>query len=137
MTKKNIAPKKDESAIPIKQIFISSLISSAMFFILLIILALVVFKTSANQSLYLLYGLAAGGLSSFFGGFISLRLIKEKGLFFGGICGFIQSLICSLIIFILNKGTAGNGIFILIALMTFVSSLGGLTAVNIKKKIKY
>ena len=107
------------------------------FFALLLVFSAVVLKTSASQSLYLVYGLAAGAVSAFFNGFSALKMIKEKGLIYGAICGLSQSVISALVIFIINKGIAGNGIFILIAVMVLLSSLGGLASVNIKKKIKY
>mgnify|MGYP003296441066 CR=1 FL=1 len=129
--------KKDESGIPLSKIIISSAVGTVLFFLLLVSLAALVLKTSANQSLYLVYGLAAGVISGFANGFVASKLIKEKGLFYGAISGLIQSLVCALIVFILNKGTAGNGIFILIAIITLVSSLGGIAGMNLKKKIKY
>lgn len=130
-------PKKEESGFPFSKIIISSAIGSILFFLLLISFAALILKTSASQSMYLVYGLAAGALSGFASGFIASKLIKEKGLFYGAICGFIQSLICALIVFVLNKGTAGNGIFILILVITLLSSLGGVAGMNLKKKIKY
>lgn len=130
-------PKKEESGFPISKIAICAAISSTLFFLLLISFAALILKTSSNQSMYLVYGLAAGAGSGFAGGFIASKLIKEKGLIYGAISGFAHSLICALTVFILNKGTAGNGIFILIAVMTLLSSLGGIAGMNLKKKIKY
>lgn len=137
MPKKSSPSKNDESGFPIKRIIISSFTGCALFFILLLSLAALLLNSSADQSSYLLYGIVAGGISGFAGGFLALRLVKEKGIFFGALCGFVQSLLCSVVIFIINKGTAGNGIFILMAVTTLMSSLGGITSVNIKKKIKY
>lgn len=137
MTKKGAASKKDESKFPVSQVLISSALGAVLFFLFLIAAAAFSLKSSLNQSLYLAVGLIAGGLSGFTGGFVALKLIKEKGIFYGALVGFIQSLLCAVIIFALNKGTAGNGIFILIAAVTLFSSLGGIAAVNIKKKIKY
>lgn len=130
-------PRKEESGFAFSKILICSAVGTILFFLMLILIAAFILKTSANQSLYLAYGLAAGAVSGFAAGFIAAKLIKEKGMIYGAVCGFAQSLLCAVTVFILNKGTAGNGIFILIAVITLLSSLGGIAGMNLKKKIKY
>lgn len=137
MPAKNTASPKKETGFPISHIALSSAIGTIMFFTLLFIEAAVILKTESAQPAYLIYGTAAGCVSGFVNGFIALKLIREKGIAFGAISGLIQSLLCSLIICILNKDVAGTGVFILVFAVTFFSALGGLTAVNFKKKIKY
>lgn len=130
-------PKKEESGFPLVKLAVCSLSSSVLFYILIALFSFLILKTSGNGSMYLFYGIGAGAVSGFISGFTALKLIKEKGLFYGALCGAGQSVICALIMFILNKGTAGNAVFILIAVMILMSSLGGLAGVNLKKKIKY
>lgn len=137
MPAKNTASPKKETGFPISHIALSSVIGTVLFFTILFIEATVMLKTTSTQPAYLVYGIAAGCVSGFLNGFIALKLIKEKGIAFGAISGLIQSLLCLLIICILNKGVAGTGIFILALGVIFFSALGGLTAVNFKKKIKY
>lgn len=129
--------KKEETGFPLKTVALCSLSGTGLFFLFLILFSFLILKTSANQSMYLLYGIIAGAVSAFICGFAGLKIIKEKGLLHGAICGGAQAFICTLIIFILNKGTAGNGIFILMGIIVLMSSLGGMAGVNIKKKIKY
>lgn len=129
--------KKEETGFPFKSVIIPSVFSSVLFFIFLGVGALVFLKNSASSSVYLPFAVGAGAFCGFICGFISARMIKNRGLFYGALSGFIQSLITSLVIFILNKGVAGNGIFVLIGVIVVLSALGGVTAVNLKKKIKY
>lgn len=129
--------KNEESKIPITEICICSVIASGLFFVLLLVFSAVILKSSSDGVGYLLYGLASGVLSAFINGFVALRLIKEKGLLYGAVCGLIQSILCAVVLFIINKGTAGNGVFILMGIIILVSSLGGLASVNLKRKVKY
>ncbi len=137
MQEKNKTNRKEESQFPLIPLAVSSAISSIIYFILIALLTFAALKTSFSNALYLPGAIFAGALSGLVCGFTAARIIKEKGLFWGGISGLIQSLLCSVVIFILNKGTAGNGIFILIAVIVAFSAIGGIAAVNIKKKIKY
>lgn len=129
--------KKEESGFPFKSVIIPSAASSVLYFILLAVGALFFLKNSVSSSAYLPFSIGTGAACGFICGFITGKMIKSKGLFYGALSGFIQSLIISLAIFVMNKGVAGNGIFILIAVTVAVSSIGGIIAVNLKKKIKY
>ena len=129
--------KKEESSFPFKAVIIPSVVSSVLFFVFLAAGALFFLKNSASSSAYLPFSIGVGAVCGFICGFVSARMIKNRGMFYGALSGFIQSLITALVIFIMNKGVAGNGIFILIAVTVALSSVGGITAVNLKKKIKY
>lgn len=137
MSKKIASAKKDEKNIPFIHIIISSIIGTLFYYIFIAIFALSALESSINQSSYFIAGLILSGVAGLISGFISVKLTKEKGMFFGGLTGFIQSVFSSIIIFCLNKGTAGKGIFVLIGLTTLMSAVSGVIAVNIKKKIKY
>ncbi len=137
MPKNQKSSKSDNSGLPFVPIILTSVITSVLYFIFIALFALFSLKTSSDRSLYLPVAIAIGALSGFICGFAVARMTKVKGMIYGGISGFIHSLICSLTLFIMNKGVAGNGIFILIAVAVIAASLGGVSAVNIKKKIKY
>ncbi|MBQ2974366.1 MAG: TIGR04086 family membrane protein [Clostridia bacterium] len=137
MQEKNKSNRKEETKFPLIPLAVSAVISSVIYFIIIALLTVVVLNTSVSNALYLPGAIFAGALSGLICGFTAARILKEKGLFWGAICGLIQSLLCSIVIFILNKGTAGNGIFILIAVIVAFSAIGGISAVNLKKKIKY
>ncbi len=137
MQKNQKSSKADKSGFPIVPIAITSVASTILYFISICAFAMISLKTSSDRSLYLPVAIVLGALSGFICGFAVARITKVKGMFYGGLSGFIHSLLCSLVIFTMNKGVAGNGIFILIAVAVISASLGGVSAVNIKKKIKY
>ncbi len=137
MPKNKSKSNKETTGFPIAPISVVSVVSSVLYFAILALITYISLKSSVERSMYLPLSIVAGALTGFACGFAVSKLIKEKGMFYGGLSGFIHSLICSAVIFILNKGTAGNGIFILVAAMTVMASLGGIAAMNIKKKIRY
>lgn len=137
MNKKSRSSKNEEMKFSYMPILLSSLICSVLYFVFLIAISAVMLNSASNPSLYLPAGLLSGGLTGFINGFVTAKLTGEKGLVYGAITGLIQSLLCAVTVFIMNKGIAGNGIFILIAIIILTASLGGMTAVNIRKKIKY
>ncbi len=137
MPKNQKSSKTEKSGLPFMPIILTSVLSTILYFIFISLFALISLKTSSDRSFYLPVAIVCGALSGFICGFAVARMTKVKGMFYGGISGFIHSLLCSLAIFVMNKGVAGNGIFILIAIAVIAASLGGVSAVNIKKKIKY
>ena len=129
--------KKEEPAFPLLKIVFCSFGGIVLYFLMVIIFSALILKLSGNQSLYLVYGLGAGAVSDLICGFVSAKIIKEKGLFYGFISGIIQAVICTLILFVINKASAGNSLFVLFGIITAFSSVGGIAGVNLKKKIKY
>ncbi len=129
--------KDDKSKFSIGKICIISALGTVLFFLLLALFSAVALKKGINQSAFLPVGLVSGGLSAFIVGFAAVRPIKSKGILYGALAGSIQSLFCSVILFIANNRTAGTGIFILSGIMILFASLGGITAVNLKIRKKY
>lgn len=116
---------------------VGAVISTVLFFGLLAVFAALSLKSGFSASLYLPAGLLSGAVSAFLGGFICVRPIKEKGALFGLVSGVVQAVVCSAVLFALNGGAAGNGLFILFGIITAFSVLGGIAAVNLKIKKKY
>ena len=114
-----------------------SLIGSVLFFSFTALFSLFALKNNISSSTYMPSGLIAGAVSAFIAGFITVRPIKQKGALYGALSGFFQALICSIVLFIVNGGSAGTGIFILSGLMILLSATGGISAVNLKIKKKY
>jgi putative membrane protein (TIGR04086 family) len=137
MSHKNKTSKNDNSGFPFIPIAITSTVSTLLYFLFIIIFALIALKTGTDSSMYMPVSIITGAITGFICGFVISRITKSNGLLYGGLTGFIHSVFCSVIIFLLNKGIAGNGIFLLIGISFIASSLGGISAVNIKKKIKY
>ena len=129
--------KKEQKGFPFATALTVCLLASVLFFLLIALISFVSLKSSVDGSMYLPLSVGAGAVTGFLCGFTLSAIKKEKGLILGAMSGFLHSLICSSVIFVLNKGVAGNGIFILMAVITICSSLGGILAVNIKKKIRY
>ena len=116
---------------------IGIVVSVVLYFALIAVYAAIVLKSGAMTSYFMPIGITMGLISAYAGGFVSVRPLKEKGLLWGAITGFVSSLLCSVFIFILNDNKAGKGIFILMIAMIVSGALGGLTAVNLKIRKKY
>ncbi len=119
------------------KVAVGAVISTVLFFSLLAVFAVLSLKSDFSASLYLPAGLLSGAVSAFMGGFICVRPIMEKGALFGLISGVVQAVVCSAVLFALNGGAAGNGLFILFGIISAFSVLGGIAAVNLKIKKKY
>lgn len=130
--------RKDEKlGSPINKIIIASVIGSVLYFAMLAVFAAAALKKGMEASSYMPVGLVLGAVSGFLSGFTAVRPIKEKGALYGALTGFIQSLINSIVLFIVNGGAAGTGIFILAAIVIILAAVGGIAAVNLKIKKKY
>ncbi len=128
--------REEQQASPVVKTGIGVLVGTAVFFMLLCILALVALKTGISQNLYFPTTLAAGALSGFFGGFTAVRAIKKNGLLFGAAAGFGASLICSAVAIAVSGGAEIKALS-LPAVMTVSAALGGIAAVNLGKRAKY
>ncbi len=75
-------------------------------------------------------------IGSFFAGFWAARVLKEKGLLVGSICG----LLLFVIVFLSGAaaGTLGDGSAMLVKLIAMLpaAALGGMLGVNVRKKRK-
>ncbi len=131
------ARKEEKQGEPIKRILISAAAGSAVYFILVALFAAFALKNGTQGSLYMPVGMVMGALSGFLSGFAAVRPIKVKGVPFGALTGFIQSVINSIVLFAANKGGAGTGLFILAAIVIIMAAVGGISAVNLKIKKKY
>ncbi len=128
----------DNGSSNIKKIIIGSVIGSVMFFVFISLFSLFALKSDMfSQSAYMPAGLVSGGISSFLGGFISVKPIKKNGVIYGALSGLIQSAICSLAAFLINNNESGIGIVILMAVIVALGAVGGIAAVNFKIKKKY
>lgn len=129
--------RDDTKSSPTSKIAIGAVLGSILYFIILALFALFALKSNVSVSSYMPAGMVLGMLAAFVGGFAAVKPLKKNGIAYGGITGLVQALICSIALFIINKGNAGSGIFILMALMVAAASGGGIAAVNMKIKKKY
>lgn len=139
MSAKSKTARRDEKQLssPYVKIIIGSSAGCVLCFILIALAAVMALKSGLSSSVYMPLGMFFGALSAFLGGFIAVRPIKQRGALYGALSGLLQSLICSVILFVANGYTAGNGIFILSAIIILCSALGGIAAVNLKIKKRY
>ncbi len=129
--------REDNKATPISKIIIGATVGSVLYFVVLALFALFSLKSNVSASSYMPAGMVFGALSAFVGGFTAVKPLKQKGIAYGGVTGLVQALVCSTVLFIINKANAGTGIFILMALMVSAAAGGGIAAVNMKIKKKY
>lgn len=129
--------REDKADAPFVKIIIGAVAASILYFVVLAVFATLALNSGMSASSYMPAGMAAGAITGFAGGFISVRPVKEKGALYGLITGVLQAVICSAVLFVVNGASAGNGIFILCALTVVGAVLGGIAAVNLKIKKKY
>ena len=129
--------KEKHTGSPFIKTAVAAAAASVLYFILLAAFSAFALSSGLSESFYMTAGMVTGALTAFSGGFIAVRPIKEKGALYGLVTGGIQALVCSAVLFIVNNATAGNGIFILSALIVASAVLGGISAVNLKIKKKY
>lgn len=129
--------REDNKVTPISKIIIGAAVGSILYFVILALFALFALKSNVGISSYMPAGMVFGALSAFIGGFTAVKPLKQKGIAYGGVTGLAQALVCSTILFVINKANAGTGIFILMALMVAAAAGGGIAAVNLKIKKKY
>lgn len=81
-------------------------------------------------------GLIIALLSGLAAGFAAAKPIKKNGLACGALAGLFASLPCAAAAALLSSG-AGVRLIAFIGAMTLGGALGGVAAVNIKKRAKY
>lgn len=135
--KSKTSRREEKKGSPLKNIIIAVVLGVAVYFIFIAVFAAFALKSGAGDSSYMPAGMAVGAVSALISGFAAVRPIKEKGAVYGALTGLVQALISSLVLFIVNHASAGNGIFILTAVMIICGMLGGIAAVNMKKRKKY
>ncbi len=135
---KNTRSGNEKSSSGIKRTVVFSVIGSVIFFVLISLFSILVLKSDIfSQSMYMPLGLFCAAISSFIGGFFSVRPVRKNGAVTGALSGFGQALICSAAIFFINENNIGTGIFILMGVLIAFGAIGGISAVNLKVKKKY
>ena len=129
--------RKEASSNNYVRIFVGSAVSAVMFFAFLALFALFSLKNGTKSTLYVPVGIAFALLSGVAGGFAAVRPIKQRGVAYGALSGLISSLLCSLVLFVVNGNKAGSGLFILAGVMILAGAAGGIGAVNLKLRKKY
>ena len=130
--------RRDEKKVsPAAKILIGAVLGSVIYFAAVAVFAAFALKSGVGFSSYMPAGLALGALAGLVSGFFTVRPIKQNGALYGALSGLGQSLINSIVLFSVNKASAGTGMLILAVSVTVASAIGGIAAVNIKRKKKY
>ncbi len=136
--KSKTSRSKENNSMNYNKIIISSVVGTVMFFALISIFALLALKSDAfSQSVFIPIGYISAAVSACSGGYISVRPVKKNGALLGALTGFVQALISSAVLFFINDKNTGSGIFIFMLLIIVFSTLGGISAVNLKVRKKY
>ncbi len=129
---------KDNKSTDYSKIVIGSVIGTVLFFVMIALFSFAALKSDVfSQSAYMPLGLFSAFISSFIGGFITVRPIKKNGALLGVLTGIIQALVSAAAVFFINERNSGTGIFILIAVFAVAGAIGGISAVNLKVRKKY
>lgn len=89
---------------------------------------------SIPQNLVRFLALFAASLGAFTAGYIALRIYKEKGLYFGAICGNLVFLIFTIFGLFVKGESLSSFTFIKLLLLTFFGALGGVLGTNKKSR---
>lgn len=131
---KNITTK-DFTIKAIKAIIIGAIVGAVICTLLLIIITFILVKTkSVPTGAVIPLTIALSCISSFTAGFVSVKIIKEKGLFIGA----GSALLLGAIMLVLGTVTLGtaitNAIFTKITAMLCSGAIGGVIGVNKRRK---
>lgn len=125
-----------ESSGAVKHILIGALTQVILFFLLLALAAAAALKAEVDAEKYRYIGLALGAVAGIVGGFVCVRPSRKSGIPMGAAAGAAGALPTLMILFIADTENAGAGLFITAGIMTVFAALGGIAAVNIKRKTR-
>lgn len=135
--RKNNKPKA-KTDLTLSKNIIGITVSSAVSIIILVIftaiISLILLKSETVADSYIMYFFACAALSAFFGGFISSKLCKLKGVFSGLISSLVYNLILTVILLFVSGGQIKGITGILYALTTAFFLLGGIVSANTKRR---
>lgn len=111
-------------------IIIGSILTAAS----LCVTALVYLKINSYAKPLFYVGYVLIGVSAFICGYLTEKKIKGRGITVGGVAGIALSILTVVIVAFFGEFKIGLNILILIAVQTALSSIGGILAVNSKKR---
>jgi len=99
-------------------------------FAVMLLMAFVITKIDFTESVSLTLATIAIVVGTFFGGFVSARLFKRRGLFVGLITGLLVFMLLVIISLALTGSSISSLFLIRLIVVAFSSSLGGVLGVN-------
>lgn len=118
----------------IKPLIIGFIISIVVSFLAIIIFAVTATNIDISDDGLTVMSIISMINGAFAGGFVSAKVLKEKGLIIGAINGLLFFFIMTLISFIVSREPMSSISLIKILSFTIASMLGGIFGVNIKHK---
>lgn len=125
--------KSDSKAAFLKKTIKGGIISTVIYFVFLLLCALAVMKLRFTDSMQNIAVFSLAPFSTFITSFFMLKKNNEKGLYSGVSIAFFSAIITSLILLAIIH-TLGVKTILMALLMITGGAVGGITAVNSKKK---
>lgn len=118
----------------IKGVFIGTLFGTFISIVLLIIFSVLFIKMKSIPSLAIEpISMAICAISAFLSSYISARIIRENGMIYGIISGFVMFMLMFFSWLIFNREAITTLILVKITLMLLMGAIGGIIGVNKKK----
>lgn len=118
------------------KILIGSGVGTAVFFLLTALSAFILLQNDSDTPIYKYIMLLAGAFSGFLSGFVAVRPLRKNGLAFGSVSALPVYLIAVLVSVLIARSGIGLIGWILFAVMVVFASVGGIVAVNKRKKTR-
>lgn len=118
------------------KILIGSGVGIAVFFALTVLAAFILLKNDSDMNIYKYIILLTGAVSGFLSGFVAVRPMRKNGIAFGAVSALPVYLVAIIVSIILSRSGIGLIGWILLALMVIFSAVGGVVAVNKRKKTR-
>ena len=131
MPKAIIRESKNSVPSAILKVIVSSLIGCVLMIILFFSASALIFSKDLTALSFI-----CAGLSGFVTGFIAVRRVKISGLLYGLLSGIPLCLLLMVLTLSISATVSINFLYAVIIIL-ISSAFGGITAVNIKRKIRY
>lgn len=118
----------------VRPIAISILLGAACCSLVLLLLSFVITLYSVPQAAIDPMAVLALIIGGFVSGFCCARLLRQRGLLYGAICGALETIIFLMAGFILQDGGFGIPALLKIVFILLSAMLGGILGVNAKKR---
>lgn len=115
---------------------LSGTIMGTFFSILTLVISSFLFVKSQNISATVITPLTMFtiALGAFIGGYITARIIKSNGLFWGMIAGFVMFSVVFIAGLMISNGEISTLVLVKLTLMLLMGAIGGIAGVNKKSK---
>jgi len=129
---------RDESSIKSIsfRILRGSIVGFIVFFALIVVLSLFFLKADFPQSVLPAASLAVSAVAALVSGYVSARPTRKNGLTTGAFSAIPLAVAILIVLLISNKGDLGLYTVLMLIIMAFFASLGGIIAANKKKKVR-